>query len=888
MRTLLTRLAALFRRGSAEREFDEEIRFHLEGLAEEYRAKGLSERAAMEAARRDFGGVEQIREVHRERRGIPAIENTLGDVRYGLRGLARSPAFALAAVVSLALGIGANTAIFSLVNTLMLRLLPVREPQQLVSLYRQGGWGEGYTSYPLYLELKRRTDLFEGLLARSSAWRVRYSLGGQRGEPAFLYREYVSQNYFEVLGVGPLLGDVFAGADGARNSRPVAVLSHAFWQSRFGGDPAAIGRQMVIDEQAVTVIGVAQKRFDGVQVETRTDVWMPVTMSRSKYENAGMQWLWLLGRPAQGVGRGRLQAAVSVLVKGFLDHEYGSKPDTPWKRKSMEQRLEVRSGGVGVSLLRERFEEPLIVLLLVVGLVLLVACSNVANLLLARAAARRREIALRLSLGASRIRLVRQWMTETSLLGAAGMAGGALLGVWGSRLLLQFIPRDETSLPLNVQPDLNVLGFTVAVSAAALLLFGLVPALRASDLQPNDALKEGGAGGAGSRRNRLRKALVVAQVALSAVLISGAFLFSRSLLEMRSTDPGFRNFDVVSFHLDAPRSHTPQQLDQLRDRLLRRALELPGVVSASSGFPGPYQGGIWSGDVQVPGSRKGSGMVYVEMQSAGPRYFETIGSMPLRGEDFTEANVLPGRKVAIVNEAFVREYLPDSDPLQRELSDDDAGAGGTIQIIGVVRDMRHRGLRERVMPTLYLPVSQAKNSSDPVLLVRSRLGSAALSAALRAEVKKLDPAVAAAGLKTVRESVDDSMYVERLVAAVSGLFGVLALILAGVGLYGVMTYLVVQRTREIGIRVALGASPGRVVWSVARESLVLMGCGTALGLPLAVAGSRLAESLLYGVRPGDPATFVWSGCALLAVGVAASLMPARRAASIPPRQSIVE
>lgn len=888
IRGLFSRLAALIFRRRAERDLEDEVRFHLDTLAEEYQRKGVSAEEARRAARRDFGGVAQVKEAYRERLGIPFVETMVQDLRYGLRALRKSPGFTAAAVVSLALGIGANTAIFSVFNALMLRTLPVREPGQLVSLYRVGGWGRGFTSYPLYLELRKQADVFDGILARSAPSRVRCSTAESTDHPEFLYREYVSANYFEVLGVRPALGRVFAGADGKRGAEQYAVVSYDFWRARLRGDASVLGKRIVIDEQPLIVVGVAQKGFRGVQVEGRADAWVPMTMQRAPFQEVGFHWLWLLARPRPGISHAQVQAKTDVVVRQFLNSNYGRKADTPWGRQALQEHLEVRPGAIGISMLRDQFAKPLALLMAVVVLILLIACANLANLLLARGSSRRREIAMRLSLGASRARLIRQWLTETSILGALGMLAGVGLGVLGSRAMLRILPGTEP-LPLDVKPDLQVLLFTAAVSLAAVLLFGLPPALRCTDIQPGPVLKEGAAGGRPGLRNRLRKALLITQVALSVVLVFGAVLFSRSLSALKAVDLGFRNDDVLSFMLDYPRSYRGRQIDGIRERLVDRAGMLPGVASVTYGLPGPYQGGMWTAGIRVPGSgRTAQGPASVELQGVGPRYFETIGSPPVRGRDFGDGDRALWRKLAIVNEAFAREFLNGSNPVGRILSFDDKEprGGEPVYIIGQVRDMLHNGVRERPVATVYLPAGQTETGSDPVILIRAVAGFEGLVPALRRQVAALDRAVTITDLRTVRQRVDDSIYLDRLISMVSGFFAFLALVLAGVGLYGVISYLVVERTPEIGIRVALGAEPGQMLWMVMREALLLIVAGAAVGTPLAIAGARVVSALLFGITPGNPAILVASLSFLLLVGGAGAALPARRAARVAPMEAL--
>ena len=574
---------------------------HLEMRAAELRQQGLDPSAARAAARREFGGIEQMKEAYRDRRGIPWIEILAKDVSYGVRGLRRNPAFTLAAVLSLALGIGANTAIFSFVNTLMLRMLPVEKPEQLLNLYRTGGWGKGYASYPLYLEFRKHTDLFAGVFARSGAEKVRFD-AGPAIPSSMSQREYVTGNYFEVLGVKPAIGRLFKDDDNRiPQGHPLVVLSYDFWRSRLGLDPAVLGRVLKVDEQPLTVIGVAAPGFHGVEVENRADMWAPAMMFRGEMMQPGMHWVWIMARRRPEIPKSRIQAAANIIMQQYLMSVYGGQRDSAFGKWALEQKIEVRDAGVGISMLREAFGKPLTILMAAVGLVLLIACANVANLLIARGAARRREIAMRFSLGATRGRLVRQWLIESLLLALLGSILGLAFAVWGERYMLLFLP-PGSGAQFNVAPDATVLGFTLGISILSAVLFGLAPALRATSLDPAAALKDGGSRqpGGGTRAG-FRKALVVAQVALSVVLVVAAGLFAHSLAGLRAINPGFVAQNVVTFSLDYPRAWKGADKEKHRERLLAGLAALPGIASISYGVPGPYQGGSWSDEHSRPG-----------------------------------------------------------------------------------------------------------------------------------------------------------------------------------------------------------------------------------------------------------------------------------------------
>src|SRR5664279_2333637 len=747
MRIFWLRLMGILRGNRLERELNEEIGAHLAMQEEEFRKQGMKPAAARAAALREFGGVAQAKEEYRERRGLPWLENAARDVRYGLRGLRRSPGFTAAAVLSLALGIGANTAIFSLFHTLMLRMLPVERPQELVSLYRTGGWGKGTVSYPLFQEIAKRNDLFAGVIARNGVDKVRFTpRPGDRGE--FTQREFVSGNYFNVLGVTPALGHLFTDDDnGAPGAHPVAVLSYDLWRNRYGADPGILGGKILVDEQPFTVIGVAAPGFHGVEVERRAEVWVPAVMD----SNPNNWWLMLVARRRPEVPVRQVQAAMNVLMAQHLSRVYPSPYNAAMRKRALEQRLEVRGGSVGLSGLREVFGRPLTVLMLAVGLVLLAACANVANLLLARGAARQKEVALRLSLGATRARLVRQALTESILLVAAGGALGVGLAAWGQGVLVQFLP-EEAGAPFSATPGGAVLLFTLSITALSALLFGVGPALRSTAVDPAAGLRAGSMGQGGSPL--LRRVLVVAQVAFSVVLVG----------------------------------------------------------------------------------------------------------------------------LAAVNEAFVREFLPgEKHPDSRTFSFDDSKpeGGEPTSIVGVVRDVRHAGIQKPAKPTVYVAIDQGQNSGLPAMLVRTQAPPNALLAPIYRELRRLGPSVAIGDIRTLRQQVDDSIYEQRMLAALGAFFGTLALVLAAVGLYGVVAYGTARRTGEIGLRIALGAPRAQVVWMILRDSLLLVGLGLAIGLPAALAGARAVESVLFGIRPADPFTFATTAALLAAIRRASRLDPSQ-------------
>jgi predicted permease len=884
MRTIWRRLSGLLRGNRLERELNEEIGIHLAMQEEEFRKRGMKPAAARAAALREFGGVAQTKEEVRDGRGVPWLESFARDLRYALRGLRRTPGFTAAAVLSLGLGIGANTAIFSLFHTLMLRLLPVERPQELVSLYQTGGWIQGPMSYPLFQEIARRGDLFTGVIARTGVAKTRFTpRPGDRGQ--FAQREFVSGNYFTVLGVTAALGRLFTEDDNRTpGGHPVAVLSYDLWRNRYGADPGILGGKILVDEQPFTVIGVAAQGFHGVEVERRAEVWVPAMMAGMRFKDPRMWWIWVVARRRPEVGQRQVQAAVNVLMAQHLNAVYPSTYNAAMRKRALGQRLEVREGSVGLSVLREEFGRPLTVMMVAVGLVLLAACTNVANLLLARGAARQKEVALRLSLGATRARLVRQAGTESILLVAAGAALGVCLAAWGQRMVVQFLPASSGD-PFGAAPDSTVLLFTLGITALSALLFGVAPALRSTAVDPAAGLRSGNVGQPGHAF--LRRALVVAQVAFSVVLVGFAALFGHNLFALRSVDLGFRNQNVIAFSLDLPRELRAEIRTPTR-QLAEQLQALPGVFSVSYGFPGPFLTGVASVSVRVPASeRTAREPADVAIVHIAPRYFETIGAPLILGREFARNDMTSPRQVAVVNEAFVREFLPgEKHPDARTLSFDDSKpeGGEPTFIVGVVRDIRHSGIQTPAKPTVYVPIDQGRNSGLPTMLVRTQAPPAAMLPIIYRELRRLGPSIAIAGIGTLRQQIDDSIFEQRMLAALGGFFGTLALVLAAVGLYGVVAYGTARRTGEIGLRIALGAPRAQVVWMILRDSLILVAVGLALGLPAALAGARAVASVLFGIEATDPFTFASTAALLAAIGAAAAFLPARRASRLDPSQ----
>jgi predicted permease len=879
---LLSRIAALFRRRRLDRDLDGEIAFHLAMQEREFRDRGMGAAAARSAALREFGGVSQTRETYRDRRGLPWLETAGRDLRYALRGLARNRGFAAAAVLSLALGIGANTAVFSLFHTLLLRRLPVANPQELVLLYRTGAWGRGYASYPFYLDVDKRSDLFEGVLARSGTNPVPFQAGAA-DRPESVARERVSGNYFQVLGIQPALGRVFTDDDNRTpNAHPLAILSYDFWQRRFGGDPAVLGRTVTVAGKPRTIVGVAGRGFAGIEIDCRTELWEPAMMMGPNIKLPGAFWSWIVARRRPEVPVARMQAAIDVLFQQHLKSAFGSNKNEAFRKTAMSQRIVVRDAGIGISQLRENFAGALRVLMAAVVLVLLAACANVANLLLARNAAREREMALRYSLGATRGRLVRQAFTESGLLAAAGAALGIAFAYWGERAILTFLPAGSAH-PFDPAPNGIVLAFCVAISVGSALLFGLAPALRAAAVDPARGLRPARAHGH-AWRPTLRGALVAAQVAFSVVLVALAGLFGHSLESLRSVDLGFRNRSLTAFSVDFPQTWDAPTRLSVRRRLIDRMHALPGVSQVSYAIPGPFQQGWSNMSMRVPGSAIPD-IQWVNVQYVSPGYLEALGSVLLAGRDLEPADADTHRRVVVVNEAFVRHFFPDkTNVLGRLLAPDESKpiSESGLTIVGVVRDMAHQGLREKPAPTVYRPYLDDSDDLGPAILLRTDAPPAALLPALRHEIRELAPQMTFTDPKTIAERVDDSIFEDRLLATLGAFFGGLALLLAGIGLYGVVAYGTVRRASEIGVRMALGARRAAVVRLVIADALALVAAGLAVGLPVSLLAGRAVGALLFQVRPADPAAFALTIAVLAVAALGAALLPARRAASLDP------
>jgi predicted permease len=807
-------------------------------------------------------------------------------LRYALRNLRRSPVFTTVAILSLALGIGANTAIFSLLDQVLLRTLPVRNPGELVTLYPVRGPFSGSSrcdmdciSYPAYRDLRDRNQVFTGILAR---WRLSLSFSsGDRTER--VRAELVSGNYFDVLGVNPALGRVFTQDDDrVVNGHPVVVLSYGFWQSRFGGDPGVLNRAVRVNGQPMTIVGVAARGFDGLEPGKALDLMVPMMMKPlmtpnwPDLENRRSIWMSAVARLKPGMSRRQAEAAMQTVWRPILESEVPlfTGASQSFRDRYVKKPLILADASKGESELRRRFSQPLVVLMAMVGLVLLIACANIANLLLARAAARQREIAIRLALGAGRARVVAQLLTESTVLALAGGAAGVAVAAWSGRILLRFLP--EAGTALSTSPDLRVLGFAFALSLVTGVLFGLVPALQSTRPAIAATLKDQASNISSSAR--LRNALVVSQVAISLLLLVGAGLFARSLYNLQEVDPGFRVSHLTQFTLDASlNAYTQPRLRELYRRVEDSLAQIGGVAAVASVEIPPLSGDDSTSTVRVEGyEAKPQEDMNPHTNDVGAGYFSAMGIPLIAGREFTAADGMSAPKVAVIDQTMAHYFFGNGNPIGRHLGRGE-GKALDIEIVGEVRDSKYLELREKPERTVYTAWMQDPRIEQMTFFVRSNA-----PVAPQAAVAALDPDLPVYGVETAEARIADSIYIDRMIATLSSFFGALATLLAAVGLYGVMAYSVARRTREIGVRMALGARRGDVLWMVLRHTAVLAGIGIALALPLSIGLGRAIQSQLYGVSAGDFRVIAASAILLAFVSAAAGYFPALRATRVDP------
>jgi len=825
------------------------------------------------------------------------MDGLLQDFRYAVRTLAKAPGFTLVVVLTLGLGIGANTAIFSLLDQVLLRLLPVKSPHELVQLDGPGPFsGHVFNnqtfSYPMYRDFRDRNEVMSGVLARFPAsLTLTY-----HGQAERVQGDLVSGNYFEVLGLQPALGRLFTQTDDRTpGAHPVVVLSYGFWMRRFGGDQGVLNETVALNGHPMTVVGVAPRGFRSIERTANPDVLVPVMMKAQMtpewdgLDSRRDRWLQVMARLKPGVTRDQATASMNVLYHQILEQEIAEmdNPSQRFRERFLAKKLLLLDGAKGPSGMPDGASTPLVLLMAMVGVVLLIACANIASLIMARSAARGREMAVRLALGAGRSRLVRQQSVESLVLAILGGAAGLLVAAWTTDLLVSFMPPDAAAI-LSTRIDLRLAGFALLVSITTALLFGLAPALQFSRPALAHALKEDGASVTGGPRQvRVRKALVVVQVALSVLLLWNAGLFARSLYNLRMLDPGFRPGGLLMFSMDPLLSGYPRpRVLELFRRIREDLAALPGVAAVSNAQIVPMTDSDWVSTVWVDGyeAREDEDM-NPNFNAVGPGFFRTMGAPLVAGREFTERDGPDAPAVAIVNETFAQYFFKKENPIGRRFGFGRRGDSSRpiMEIVGVVKDSKSVNLRETQRRFVYVPFAQRPDQGDMTFFVRAAVGDAeALAPSVRAAVTARDPNVPIYNIKTMSAQIDESLVAERMIAGLSAAFGLLATLLAAVGLYGVMSYTVARRTREIGIRMALGAARGTVLGLVLRDVMLLAGAGLVVGAPAAYALARLARTQLFGLSPGDPLTVALALAGLALVTIAAGYLPARRASRIDP------
>ncbi len=824
------------------------------------------------------------------------------DIRYAFRNFRNSPVFFAIAVASLALGIGANTAIFSFVDQLLLRLLPVKDPQQLVLLWGRGAHyggnnGSQRLSYPMYLEFRDENQVFSGMFCR---WDTAFSLSFE-GHTERVAGELVSGTYFPVLGVRPALGRLFTAEDDViKGGHPLAVISYRYWTTRFAGDPQVIGKKLLVNGYPMTIIGVSQAGFEGTDPGNPPQVFAPVTMrvalnpqAAGLLENRRQRWVSTFGRLKPGMTMEQAQAGLQPLFHQMLDWEVEQKEFSRAapivKQRFLQMWLELVPASRGRSYFRDRFSNPLLVLTAIVALVLLIACANVANLLIARAAARQKEIAVRLALGAGRGRIVLQLLVESVMLAFLGGAIGLGLAVLMDRALIGFLPPQTAPASISTTPDWRILVFNLAISLLTGVVFGLAPALQSThpDLAPT--LKDQVGSIAGGTSVGLRKALVAAQVTLSLLLLIGAGLFIRSLANLKDLDPGFETKNLLTFSVNPTLNGYANERSLDFYRQLKEALDtMPGVESATLAVVPVLEDNEWDNSITVESYQAKPGeWIDPHVNYVSTDYFKTMRVPILAGRDFRPTDVNGAPKVAIVNESLAKRYFADGRALGRHIGiGGDPGVKPDIEIVGVVRDTKYENMRDEMPMEYFLPYQQIGFVNGMAAYVRTSRDPEQTFSTIRGIVNRLDSNVPIYRMKTLEMQLEYSLVTERLVASLSSAFGLLATLLAAIGLYGVMAYTVARRTREIGVRMALGAGRGDVLWLVLREVLALTGIGIAAGLPIAWGLTGFVKAQLYGITPNDPLSIVWATLGIAAAAAIAGYVPATRATRIDPMRAL--
>ena len=877
------RILHFLTRGKAERELAEEMRLHRELLAERRRESGDSDEDAHRGARRRFGNETRLREESRDAWGWGWLDSILGDLRYGFRQLAANPGFTLTALLTLALGIGANTAIFTVLNAVLIRSLPVEDPGRLVQI--QPGERAFSSTNPIWEAFRDTQQAFPGALAFSTE---HFDLNAG-GESDFAQGLWVSGDFFRTLGVEPLVGRVIRPEDDVRGGAPIAVLSHGFWMERFAGDPDVVGKTVRLENRPFEIVGVTPAWFKGLDVDNRFDVALPIgceplmRVDGSALDNRSWWWLRMVARMPDGMTLEEARAYAESISAPVFEATTPPKWDAEGQRSYRERTLLVDPAATGFSFFGRRYRTALLTLLAVVGAILLITCANIANLMLARAAARSREVAIRLSIGAGRWRVVRQMLTESLLIAALGAGAGFFLARWGASGLVGLLSGAD-AYQIDLTPDLRVLVFTAGVALATGLLFGLAPALRASGVQPNVFLKESSQTLSSGAKLRLGRALVVTQVALSLTLLVGAGVFLQTLRNLTGVLDQYRPEGVSVVVAVAPDQTPRAERTALFQQLLDRLRAIPGVEAVGSADIVPVSGAGWNDTLVRHGVDAADDEPTSWLNRVSDGYFETLGAPLLGGRDFNDRDTLEAPPVIILGETAARQLFGEQSAIGRLVAMPHSPDDGpkVFEVVGVVRDRPYQSLGEDPRRTAFLPMAQADQPRERIaFLVRSAGSTTALTPSLRDAFAEVDPGISIQ-IDSFETQLIGSLSQQRMMALLSAFFGMLAVLIAMVGLYGLVAYRSRGREAEIGVRLALGAGRDSIVWLILRDVLGLLGAGVAVGLGASLAAGRLIESQLYGVEPTNPWVLALAAVALAVAGVVAGFLPARRASRLDP------
>ncbi len=859
-----------------DQDFENELEIHLEMLADENVRRGMAPEEARRAARVRLGGLTQLKETNRELHGLPILETFLQDTRYAFRMLRKNPGFTAVAILTLALGIGANTAIFSVVYAVLLKPLPYANPDQLFNVFQaqpQAGIGGTGWSYANFAELREQNRVFSEM---AGSQQHQLTLTG-RGEPSVVNTSVVTPELFSLFGEKPLAGRAFFPEDGKPGAPPVVILSESLWRGTFGADPNTIGSSINLDKRSFTVVGIMPAAFRFPLLTKSEQLWIPLVQDPlfgSWMDRRGGHWLQVTGRIKPGVSMMQVQAQLDAIAARFAK-EFPAENDGWTIRMVPLQQIIVG-----------KVRSALLVLLGAVGLVLLIACANIANLLLTRATSRAREIAVRTTLGAGRTRIVRQLLSETAVLGLLGGLTGIVLAYWGVQALSSLLPANLPRVNA-IRVDNFVLGFALILSAIASCAFGLAPALFAANSNLQSSLREGGGRSGESRnRRRARSFLAAGEIALAMVLLVAAGLLLRSFSKLMSVTPGFDARHLVKADISLPRFQysTPQQWAEFSDELLARIQAQPGLQDSAVAVPRPIADGTVNLGFDIVGSPASSASASrtANYVSVSLNYFHVMGIPLLSGRFFDRRDILSSPRVTVISKTMARLYFPNQDPLGKQLTFSfPPDSGAMREIVGIVGDVRDVALGQDPGPMMYVPYAQAPFWGANVV-VKSTLSPSAVAAAIRQEVQKIDKDLPVTDVANMPDLIDASVAQPRFRTFLLGLFAIMALVLAATGIFGVISYSVSCRTNEIGIRVALGASSGSILRMVLRETLFLTFAGLALGLPCALAASRLLGHMLFGVSANDPATLAAVAVTLAAVAALAGYVPARRAMRVDP------